>query len=164
MNIYIHDLSDGLHEFNGETSAKELSLADKDFYPNTIFVHVIVDKIQRLFRFNITAKSKVLYLCDRCLESYEIEFKETIEQMYQIGHSELDSDDEIELLPKGTREIDISKALGDVFQLNRPMKLLCQPNCKGLCVQCGINLNYQTCNCNNIEIDPRLQKLKMFLK
>lgn len=164
MNIYIHDLSDGLHEFSGETSAKELNLFEKEFYPNTIFVHVDVDKIQRLFRFNIKIKSKVLYLCDRCLEAYEFDFNESIEQMYQLGHSELDSDDEIELLPEGTREININKAICDVFQLNRPMKLLCRPDCKGLCVRCGINLNYKTCDCHYEEMDPRLQKLKTFLK
>ena len=164
MNIYIHDLSDGLHEFNGEPSAKDLNLLEKEFYPNTIFVHVDVDKIQRLFRFNITTKSKVLYLCDRCCEPYEFDFNETIEQIYQIGHSELDSDDEIELVPEGTREIDISKPICDVFRLNRPMKLLCKPDCRGLCVQCGINLNFESCDCSHEEIDPRLQKLKMFLK
>lgn len=72
--------------------------------------------------------------------------------------------DQIELLPQDTREIDISKAISDAFLLNRPMKLLCKSDCKGLCVHCGINLNDKTCDCSVEEIDPRLQKLKMFLK
>ena len=52
----------------------------------------------------------------------------------------------------------------DAFLLSRPIKLLCQPECMGLCSKCGKNLNLGKCDCNYDEIDPRLQKLKMFLK
>jgi uncharacterized protein len=164
MKIYIHDLADGLHEFTRETSSKDLELVNKEFYPNTIYLNIIVDKIQSLFRFKIGLKSKVKYICDRCLDEYESYFEEEIEQIYQIGHSELDVDDEIVIMPEGTREIDMGKALEDAFLLSRPIKLLCQPECKGLCSKCGKNLNLGKCDCIFDEIDPRLQKLKMFLK
>jgi uncharacterized protein len=164
MNIYVHDLADGLHEISRETTAKDLDLSDAEFYPNTIFLNIVIDKIQNLFRFKIKVKSRVMYHCDRCLDSYESDFDEMTEQIYQLGHSALDVDDQIELLPHDTREIDISKAISDVFLLSRPMKLLCNSDCRGLCVHCGINLNDKTCDCSEQEADPRLQKLKMFLK
>jgi uncharacterized protein len=164
MNIYVHDLADGLHEISRETTARDLNLSDAQFYPNTIYLRIVIDKIQNLFRFKINIKSRVMYNCDRCLNNYESDFDELTEQIYQLGHSELDVDDQIELLPQDTREIDISKAISDVFLLSRPMKLICKSDCKGLCVHCGINLNDKTCDCSDEEIDPRLQKLKMFLK
>jgi uncharacterized protein len=164
MNIYVHDLADGLHEITSETTAKDLNLSDAEFYPNTIFLNIVIDKIQNLFRFTINIKSWVRFNCDRCLDFYESDFNERTEQIYQMGHSELDVDDQIELLPPDTREIDISKAISDALLLSRPMKLLCKPDCKGLCAHCGINLNDKACDCSDEEIDPRLQKLKIFLK
>jgi uncharacterized protein len=97
------------------------------------------------------------------LENYNHGFNETIEQLYQLGHSELDSD-EIEILPENSKEIDISKTIHDVFILNRPIRLLCSDTCKGLCINCGINLNKKTCDCHKENIDPRLEKLKSLLK
>ena len=38
--------------------------------------------------------------------------------------------------------------------LASPVKLVCRDDCKGLCPQCGANLNAQTCNCQQPG-DPR---------
>lgn len=90
MNIYVHDLADGLHEISRETTATDLSLSDAEFYPNTIYLRIVIDKIQNLFRFKINVKSRVMYKCHRCLDFYEFDFDEMTEQIYQMGHSELD--------------------------------------------------------------------------
>ncbi|MBQ3561654.1 MAG: DUF177 domain-containing protein, partial [Oscillospiraceae bacterium] len=47
--------------------------------------------------------------------------------------------------------------------LEVPFQLLCREDCKGLCPVCGSDLNEKTCNCNQKQIDPRLEKLKMLL-
>jgi uncharacterized protein len=44
-----------------------------------------------------------------------------------------------------------------------PMKPLCTPNCQGLCPQCGVNLNIESCTCEKTSIDPRLAVLKELL-
>ncbi|HEY4723433.1 MAG TPA: YceD family protein, partial [Anaerolineae bacterium] len=38
------------------------------------------------------------------------------------------------------------------------------PDCKGLCIQCGQNLNEGPCGCANTEVDPRLATLKTLLQ
>ena len=38
--------------------------------------------------------------------------------------------------------------------LASPVKLICREDCKGLCPQCGTNLNNATCNCQQPG-DPR---------
>jgi len=48
-----------------------------------------------------------------------------------------------------------------VFAL--PPKILCNPDCQGLCHQCGANLNESTCACKP-ESDPRLEALKQLLE
>jgi uncharacterized protein len=39
------------------------------------------------------------------------------------------------------------------------MKPVCQKACKGLCEQCGANLNEDPCNCQPRSLDPRLEPL-----
>ena len=41
------------------------------------------------------------------------------------------------------------------------MKPLCREDCKGLCAQCGTNLNTDTCECAPVWEDPRLAALKV---
>ena len=40
---------------------------------------------------------------------------------------------------------------------------LCRPDCKGLCPNCGANLNDSACDCASDEIDPRLAQLREML-
>ena len=56
----------------------------------------------------------------------------------------------LDLVPLVRAEILIEEAHG----------VLCQPDCKGLCVECGENLNDGPCQCDTEIIDPRMAKLK----
>ena len=53
------------------------------------------------------------------------------------------SDDRV--LPR--RELDLGELMREQFVLALPMKPLCREACKGLCPQCGTNLNKATCDC-----------------
>ena len=48
-------------------------------------------------------------------------------------------------------EIDLGQLMQEQFYLALPMKPLCRDDCKGLCPECGTNLNRGTCDCK-----PRL--------
>jgi uncharacterized protein len=41
------------------------------------------------------------------------------------------------------------------LQLNIPMKPLCRPDCRGLCPECGADLNAGACGCAEQAVDPR---------
>ncbi|MGH9442168.1 MAG: YceD family protein [Thermoanaerobaculia bacterium] len=43
-----------------------------------------------------------------------------------------------------------------------PMKPLCREDCRGLCPNCGTDLNVGTCACSEKAVDPRLEVLKNF--
>lgn len=44
--------------------------------------------------------------------------------------------------------LDIDNDIREEILLNFPMRVLCRPDCKGLCPECGANLNTQKCRCN----------------
>lgn len=41
-----------------------------------------------------------------------------------------------------------------------PMKILCKPDCKGICPICGRDLNTGTCGCDTFVPDPRMAAIK----
>jgi DUF177 domain-containing protein len=77
--------------------------------------------------------------CGRCLEEFTAPFK--------TGNMYLYFDDIEEGL-----ELDISDDLRQEAMLALPLSPLCSNDCKGLCPECGIDLNRETCSCAP---DPR---------
>src|SRR6267378_3528838 len=40
-----------------------------------------------------------------------------------------------------------------------PLKVICQSDCRGLCPNCGANLNHEECRCETHATDPRMAPL-----
>ena len=59
--------------------------------------------------------------------------------------------------------IDLVQLVEEQIYLALPMKPLCTPDCRGLCPQCGVNRNLETCNCQTRWEDPRLSGLKALI-
>ncbi|KAG0535643.1 hypothetical protein BDA96_04G383200 [Sorghum bicolor] len=65
----------------------------------------------------------------------------------QDDDQDIDWDDRLHF-PAADREIDISKHIRDIIHLEITLDAVCDPNCKGLCLSCGANLNTSSCTCN----------------
>lgn len=57
-------------------------------------------------------------------------------------------------------QIDLVQLIREQIFLAMPMKPLHSDACKGLCANCGANLNETTCTCTTEWIDPRLAPLQ----
>ena len=51
----------------------------------------------------------------------------------------------------GVEEVDITEDIREAVMLSLPHSPLCDENCKGLCVQCGKDLNGGPCGCQRRE-------------
>jgi uncharacterized protein len=61
------------------------------------------------------------------------------------------------------RQLDLRDEVRSAILLSSPIKPLCGPDCKGLCPECGANLNESKCSCEARPADPRwkgLEKLR----
>lgn len=99
--------------------------------------------------------------CGRCLK----EFDNTINAKFQaeIVQKEDEESDEIQLvITDGI--IKMGQPIKQLIYMSMPMKSLCNKDCKGICPNCGINLNNEKCQCENNLTDPRFDKLKDLLK
>jgi uncharacterized protein len=66
---------------------------------------------------------------------------------------------DIDVFPFDGDKIDLEPLFREQFVLAIPYAPLCREDCKGLCPQCGTDLNSTTCTCEK-PIDPRLAALK----
>lgn len=57
-------------------------------------------------------------------------------------------------------EIDVSELVHEQTLLALPTQLLCDERCRGLCPQCGANLNLVACGCAERAPQPRLAVLR----
>jgi uncharacterized protein len=163
MNVTILDLHEGINEFNCEVSPQNYDIAEAGSFPGPLRLKIFVDKLNDLFRFKISINADVEIPCDRCLEPFLSKIDVMIEQIYHLGADDLGSD-EIIVLPENSKEINITDIIQEAIVLNRQIKQVCQDECKGLCSNCGINLNEKECDCHLGNVDPRLEKLKSLLK
>ena len=100
-------------------------------------------------------------ICDRCATAYTSDVEFPIDVVLVTELSNEDSEDEW-VFPLEADAADLDDIVRTVFVLNMDSKLLCKPDCKGLCCRCGKNLNFETCTCQK-EIDPRFAALKQLL-
>lgn len=99
--------------------------------------------------------------CDRC-------GKETVKHLQipinRILVSELSDDDNSELLLIENDTLDLYEVCFGEILLALPMKHLCSDDCKGICPNCGKNLNDGECGCVTKSVDPRLEALLQLLE
>ena len=121
--------------------------------------------------FDVTGRieSRLELACGRCLEPYVIPFDASFELRY-VPQSENAGEDEREIEEDDLTTafykdgvLDIGELVREQFQLALPMKPLCSDACRGLCPQCGTNLNRTECGCAPVWEDPRLAPLKSLL-
>lgn len=101
-------------------------------------------------------------ICDRCAAEFtrDIDFPIDVVLVTELASEE--NEDEW-VFPLVGDSADLDDIVRTVFVLNLDSKLLCKEDCKGLCPQCGKNLNDGPCNCRK-ELDPRFAALKQLLE
>jgi uncharacterized protein len=104
--------------------------------------------------------------CSRCLEPFTLPVVGDFDLRYvprteNAGEGEQEvGEDDLTTAFYDDDHIDLSGLITEQFVLALPMKPLCSEHCKGLCPQCGTNLNTGTCDCRETWEDPRLAALR----
>lgn len=75
-------------------------------------------------------------VCSRCLEELDQKAVHDFEMYYQ--------------LPAPGDFLEIDADIRENILLQFPMKVLCSPDCRGLCPGCGKNLNREKCICPSV--------------
>ena len=162
MIVRLDKLTDGSHrqEWEGEIDRIDLVYPD-----DTADVNVTAN-IHRL-RDLITVRGDISAIfrrpCDRCLEPARTEINTPLHIVMRLRSvsSATEEGDEGEFLVTVSdedAEVDLTDVIRDRLVVEVPMVVHCSETCKGLCPECGANLNREACNCAS-SADPRLAAL-----
>ncbi len=122
-----------------------------------------------MFRVEGKLRTAVGLTCSRCLDAFSYSLASHFHVTYtrdlpgaadtRPEEQELKAE-EMGLVPFEGEEIDFRDMLQEQVILSIPMQPRCRNECRGLCAQCGVNLNRKTCDCRSETVDPRLAVLK----
>ena len=100
-------------------------------------------------------------VCDRCASGFTQDVTIPVDVVLVQELSNEENEDEW-VFPLEAESADLEDITRTVFVLNMDSKLLCKPDCKGICCRCGKNLNEGPCDCRK-EPDPRFAALQQLL-
>lgn len=101
-------------------------------------------------------KLVILLACDRCLSEVEHSFDlHVVREITSPDRAQPEQLQEQEAFMEGY-ELNIDNLIINEIMTSWPMKVLCRPDCKGLCPVCGKDLNTGACGCDTFVPDPRM--------
>jgi uncharacterized protein len=122
---------------------------------------VQVTRVEKGLFVHGTVRSQLNLDCVRCLNPFV--FPATLKLAELFSMPDIDPNPGVVYAVSESGELDLAPLIRELTWLTIPIKHLCDPACRGLCSHCGVNLNHETCQCEEIRIDPRLAPLKELL-
>ena len=136
-----------------------------------VTVDILLERVGKVFPLKGLINSKISRACGRCLQLVEHSVRVEFELAYvhrndleEIGIQVEPGQEPEDYEVFEDRPIEIREIVLENIIMSMPMSFICQPGCKGLCPQCGRDLNQEECNCQPDVIDPRLAILQELLK
>ncbi|MGQ9800282.1 MAG: YceD family protein [Candidatus Saccharicenans sp.] len=119
-----------------------------------------------LIRGKIT--TRLSFICSRCLRPFEYAVDSSFDLVYLPEEldevkEELEEDD-LDRFFYYQQQLDLRDIILEQLNLSFPLRPLCSEDCEGICPVCGEFINQGRCSCQVQESDPRLEKLKSFLR
>ncbi len=104
--------------------------------------------------------------CDRCLKPVQLPVSTDFALEYITGADYESSsvaalsEEEMSVSVFDGESIDVDEIVKEQILLTVPVRALCREDCKGICPECGLDLNTGQCNCADDKVDPRWAALK----
>ncbi len=159
---------DGLR-FEHRYSEGELDPGDRDYIlTEQPLVSGRIDKAGTGVRLRGEISALMVRPCDRCLADVTLPLEARLDLLYVPADPSGGRSGEIEIQEQDlgisvfqNDEIDLDELVLEQLELSNPLQLLCREDCRGLCPQCGVDRNFEPCDCKP-PIDPRWEGLASF--
>lgn len=159
--LTLDEFPEGTTPLDLTASAEELELTDSHLeFPERVQVSLSVSRCIDTFTVDGRIRCPLRGECCRCLVAVEQCLEIPMRVLFQrkeASEEELEAveDEEYEILSPGTREIDLKDFIREEIVLELPLRVCCAEDCRGLCPQCGRDLNRAPCTCEADTGDPR---------
>jgi uncharacterized protein len=159
FTVNVKSLEDGPVTLHVHCSPETLDLVDPEYTFDRItgeieFLRALPRVVTRG-----TLTTEATTQCVRCLTEALIQVSAPVQAIYENEKSiretrnEIVSPEEQIVTPFNGDWIQPEEELREAILLELPTLPVCSPDCKGLCPQCGVNLNNAQCNCNEKDMD-----------
>lgn len=96
--------------------------------------------------------------CDRCLKEVPVQITLDFTRIAAVTDGTDSDESDVELI--NGCQVNIESLVYNELLMNQPEKVLCKPDCKGICKKCGKDLNEGDCGCDTFVPDPRMAVLQ----
>jgi uncharacterized protein len=158
MRINVNDLRKNPQEIEVDVSPRELRLAAEGFsFPANVTGHVRFQMVSQRILANGCLETRVETECVRCLARAELPIRAEVDMVFE--KRPLMEEDKAAALAAAweaeSREIDYydeeeldpTEAFRQLLTIELPGYPLCKKDCRGLCPNCGADLNQGNCSC-----------------
>lgn len=150
MIVLRSDLLAGFKNKLFEINVKNLDKINISLENNILVCNFTSRIAKNGFRVSGNIVNNVLYNCDRCLEPFCNNNKVKTNLILTNDSEKIKNDNyEIIYFSDQKNSIDLKNVLLEMLLVETPLKNLCTSSCKGLCSECGFNLNLNVCSCSN---------------
>jgi uncharacterized protein len=176
LRIRIDEIKDeGLDLESEEAAASyptvvEAAEAEECVFVSPLQTRLRLVRVGEMIEVEGTVESRVRLACSRCLAEFEDHlagrFALTFARELPEVTDETDGEEvelnaeEMGLILFHGEEIDLGEAIAEQVILALPMHPLCLEECRGLCPQCGANLNETDCGCERPAFNVKFAALK----
>lgn len=147
MSIDIAKACDGtFYPFNESIALSNEVIENKSgrfLTPVTITGTYVIDSESNVY-IDGRLRYEIKFPCDRCLK----EVTKSFDKRFTASYCLIGNDCQDGYYTYNNNSVDLTDAVSEDILLNIPNRVLCDNDCKGLCPQCGINLNEAKCNCS----------------
>ena len=121
-------------------------------------VAVVVDRVAGGFMVTVSAEARVYGPCARCLAEAVLEVRAEEQEFAPTARDGWEGSELSAFIEDLV--VDVSGLTREAIVLALPEQLVCSPECRGLCPQCGQDLNRGECSCEPVQTDGRWGKLR----
>lgn len=174
MKMTVDEILESPREIRFSESIEELNETytqgkARDFrFPPVVDVDIVCYRSGRDLFFRGSFHGRFEGSCSRCLKDFfmpfhrEFEFVLSPDSVGPAGSTEEVRREELGLSYYSGDEINLAPLISEQVMLSLPTRALCAENCRGLCGGCGVDLNYEQCQCSRPAEDPRMAFFRNF--
>ncbi|MBF0511840.1 MAG: DUF177 domain-containing protein [Candidatus Omnitrophica bacterium] len=133
LKIAVRDIPFKGLDIDKQVSCEEIGLADEVDIQSLMHIKAHLAKADNFIIADTELTADFSFQCSRCLEP--IISKQTYQYKFDF-----------EIL-EDLEEIDLGEEIRQEIIMANPARILCQKDCKGVCKNCGANLNNEPCQC-----------------
>ena len=133
MKVHVNAIMPEGMDLEEVVEASELGIeAPLIHYSQPIKIKAHVEKDKDILRIDCKIEGLIRQTCSRCLCEFDSPIDKKAGLIHKLGNE---------------HTVELKDDIKDTIMLDYPIRILCKEDCKGLCAQCGENLNEGTCKC-----------------